>query len=557
MPSSRDLKQMGEFLPPGFNEVQNALSSARKTTMPDDVSISGVVVSLFPVKNTRNGDHQITFSIRDYTGAIQIRCFRKLHADLPRIKGIGDVVLLRSVQITPFNNEYSIVLRQNSSFVVFHKESIVSSAFREQYGSAGGALLPHHRPAQSPQPTVHEQQWVISLSENLSSTRASNLPVHAHHITWNEAPLIAPNPSLNAPTRPALGPARGFKFSLIKDLQVPSFKDLCVVVLKMFDENGIRMNLYVTDYTEHPQLHPYTDNGAGPGGRLTLRVELESPINHEAQADVRVGDIVELKNVRIKFSELGVLEGNIYPDTKYSHKKHVTPSIYDDGIVTALKQRRSEYDSRTARAFLAGEIQDKEQVVDKKTKKNKKKKRAMEAVQGQTAKKSRVEEDSIKHCQTTGSGLNPNSEQPNLTLPRRYANIICHVMPCTYDDTNQSLVIYDEEYKDAPLNPFDVVIQIPDRLITPPNGDPYIAPFMNYKHRVRLRVLDFYPHDLASFAVPVLAPDGRTQWRWQFCLVVCDGEGKLLHTKRAKSLHLQVADEEAVMLLGSLANEYV
>lgn len=66
--------------------------------------------------------------------------------------------------------------------------------------------------------------------------------------------------------------------------------------------------------------------------------------------------------------------------------------------------------------------------------------------------------------------------------------------------------------------------------IKSPGGIEYRVPFQNICYRSKVRVVDFFPPNMADFAVPKnskhAVPDddndinGFTMWDWRFCLLV-------------------------------------
>lgn len=85
-------------------------------------------------------------------------------------------------------------------------------------------------------------------------------------------------------------------------------------------------------------------------------------------------------------------------------------------------------------------------------------------------------------------------------------------------------------------------------LVSPPTGDPYLLPFQNVKTRATVRVVDYFPEELADFSKPVTdsseldglsdverdatsdidglslphTPERLTKWEWRFGLVLED-----------------------------------
>ena len=76
-----------------------------------------------------------------------------------------------------------------------------------------------------------------------------------------------------------------------------------------------------------------------------------------------------------------------------------------------------------------------------------------------------------------------------------------------------------------------------------------MMPFVNCKHLLHLKVVDFYPHDLRGFTW--LKTDDMV-WRWNFWLVVVPADEKE-HEQRP--VQIQVMNEAAEALLGQQATE--
>ena len=121
-----------------------------------------------------------------------------------------------------------------------------------------------------------------------------------------------------------------------------------------------------------------------------------------------------------------------------------------------------------------------------------------------------------------------------------------------------------------------------------PNGIPYRLPFHNISCRASLRVVDFFPPNLADFAVPResseyegLSDDGNSNgdddsgsdcsdsqndllnqmcgengtrtWEWRFCL--CVEEGSATGTSPKERFKVFVSDRDAEYLLAMSAEE--
>lgn len=83
-------------------------------------------------------------------------------------------------------------------------------------------------------------------------------------------------------------------------------------------------------------------NWSGPCGRRTLQVELLPPHAGYARDRVKEGDFIKLSNVRIKESNAGKMEGNLWPDRQFPDKILVQ-KLKEAKQLNALVDRQTDY----------------------------------------------------------------------------------------------------------------------------------------------------------------------------------------------------------------------
>ena len=121
------------------------------------------------------------------------------------------------------------------------------------------------------------------------------------------------------------------------------------------------------------------------------------------------------------------------------------------------------------------------------------------------------------------------------------------------------------------------IISLDKHVNTPPDGAPYTLPFQNINSRGTVRVVDFFPPNLADFAVPrpkaseyaVLSEDERsesgsdwrsngpddgseaedTEWEWRFALVLEDALGARNQDKARVEAYVTGHDAEGLLKL--------
>ena len=165
--------------------------------------------------------------------------------------------------------------------------------------------------------------------------------------TW-EVQEAAPG-AITAPS--ASRPSASKRFSLFKDFNIQgagSFHDLLGEVVKIYhDTPHDIVEIYITDYTEHANLHEHVAEPSwlGPVGRRTLRVDLFPPHSAFTRLNVGPGSFVYLTNVRVKWSPTGELEGSIFQDKKYPDKVCVSVCTYGPQLEELQARKTSLHDT--------------------------------------------------------------------------------------------------------------------------------------------------------------------------------------------------------------------
>jgi len=329
-------------------------------------NVMGVVTDFMLPNKTRGTDYQTTFTLRDmsrYIIGFRFKFFRSEMKELPPIQNVGDVVLLRRIKLNdvPLGSGNLMGLSGwQTDFIVFSVHTIVTADFRVRY-AVQGSYMPHSKSSPTDLPSLHEQQWAITLHDSFLHDMFQPLPSattgqantntrHAHtsvqrtstsmqpmHYSRSSANVTSPYVgATNSPTTINSAQARKVsdgrnlpsmqKFSLIEHIELNKFYDVAGEAVKMFYNTDMYLEMYITDYSSNPILpdheppdmsyagmlpqHPWR----GPYGKMTLKVELHQPHAFWAHQNLNEGDLVILKNVRIKLSRTGEVEANIFPE---------------------------------------------------------------------------------------------------------------------------------------------------------------------------------------------------------------------------------------------------
>jgi len=566
-------------LPTGFSDLSTAYNAAQYTI----VHIIGFVVDAMTPSTTRTGDFMMTLKLLDVplheatygSHGLQMRYFNKDRRQLPQVQQ-GDVVMLRSVKMSRFSGQPIAMSNYQTTTVVFPAASIPDPSYEIAFRgndriSALGA------PADKGKITLEEQTYVIKLKADLKHMLDQSFE-HIHNLATvkrkrDDNPAAdAGQPTTTTAARPSSFSSS--KFRLVSDLRHFIFADLCVQVVKKFP-TGFGCDLYVTDYTANDALFYYrppeeetTDrerdgdafgyhqpakkDWPGPYGYLVLHVNVKEPHAHFINDKVSEGDFVLLRNVKMRIMNEGArLEGDMWPDDRNPDKVQVqkVPSREWREVRDVLERKEQYWTQRTAQQPLAPKAPppQQHQLSNKAEKNRKKRERRKEKLAAALAE---AEARANQH------------QAPNTNK---------HVR-CSHTTT--------------PLSPVKAILDPTHLRHTCTlsggkggggGGIVVALPFINANYRAQVRVVDFHPHELEDFAVPVphtasstppssrepspsdiylppppdSPPSTQTQkWEWNFALTLEDATTASHLRGEGQRIEVQVHNDTAQRLLG-------
>ncbi|PWN51691.1 hypothetical protein IE53DRAFT_385943 [Violaceomyces palustris] len=256
------------------------------------------------------GKHQPHGAIQAGT-AISINLFTAVEEQLPYPVAVGQVVLLRKINIQTFVGKEQGVGKRDShvQWAIYNEDPAL---FRKSESLRG-----------------------VSLNEN---NHMRDLAAWYAEISEGDKE-IAPRP-----TRSTL---------LLSEISENLFFDCVVEVVKVF-AHSFSPDVYVTDYTSHPLFYRGNDQhlhlegnlrypDEGDGGGSVFQIGLWASHAELAEA-LRVGDIIRLQNVRAKMNPLGKLVGGLGSNSDSGCKiRTLKPG---DENRAALEKRKDEFKER-------------------------------------------------------------------------------------------------------------------------------------------------------------------------------------------------------------------
>ncbi|KAK4505694.1 hypothetical protein PRZ48_003659 [Zasmidium cellare] len=538
-------------LPNGFIDLAKAYTSPDQTF----VFIIGVVVDMMEPTLLGNGQWIMTFKLLDRqlfnwvsgSEGLTVRYFRQDAAQLPKVQSIGDVVLFRNIKMTTYAGQRVAMANFQTECIVFPSARIPEPAFaiavqgRDKISTLG-------IPGVKDTFNLAEQSYVMSLKRDMAGQvaerlgKSKDLTTRRREENYEQEP-----PAKRLKSNGSFNP----KFKLIADLMPRTYADLYGEVVKRFG-TAYGCDLYITDYTFNNLLRQYDPpekeapddrdgdiygytagtsrkNWPGPYGQLTMKINVKSPHAQAANRELNEGDFVLLQNVKTRVTDAGPwLEGDMWPDDKSPDKIKFKKleSYHDAPEIRAVIERKTAY-------WKAREAQAAQKVGEdnNKTKKKGKKKNKKQKQETAGAQASSAEDETSKTTRKLG------------TKPDKNPHIRC-------------------SHDSVPLSKVRNILDPGDARHTnaPPNGEPYIMPFVNVKYRAKVRIVDYEPKSLEDFAVPALPEEedesqdsmawqytGTPKFEWYFSLLLEDATNSADHNR----IWVHVHHKDAQFLFGN------
>ena len=509
---------MALSLPAGFIDLTSVATGPFNT----QINTIGVVVDSLPPTRSGGTDFTIKFTLHDNSWnqgiGLAVRFFQKQENQLPKIQNQGDVVILRNVKLKDYHGLHTVLSNSTSSWVVIEGASLQNST------EPDGSDITVHQSGTADHHAARPNEAEIKYAKELVTLED---PYHWQQPAKPTSLQVAGIQRINGGT-PAPFPD---KFRKVEDLQAPQhsndrvYVDLLAEVRRLYvpDHSPPRVELSVTDYTEHPMLYKYSPEAedpdaefvgdrfryienthklwAGPWGKKTLLVLLWQPHCDFAIKNVEPGSFVALRNVQITLDRNGTkMEGHLRTDRFYESKVNVSVlkarEADGDERLTALLQRKRAYEEHCKKIQLrfmrdpkmppkqsdlkrkdASVGNDNESNLNPKAKRNRDRKRRRK---GKASTEKNAGSDADEEEETKDADDNAQTESKSLSTN---AHVRCHNI-------------------DIPSTTIASILDPSTLLRQTPAGNSFYLPFQNSCYKSKVRVIDFFPDNLEDFAAP-------------------------------------------------------
>lgn len=381
------------------------------------------------------------------------------------------------------------------------------------------------------------------------------------------------------------------KYSLLKDVKEGSFHDIIGEVRKIYGEGYDMVTVYLTDYTAHssfynyilPELSNVTTDGRdgdeygylkakpkgetkdwkGPFGKMTIQLTLfDAHAKFIRDEGVKEGQWLRLTNVHFVFGKANLLEGKLRGDQN-AHEGKVQVEIMkqsedvqkNDPRWAASVQRKFDWNQKHKK--------DKKKLDEELARAGTKRKAdGQPSVKNSKARRKEMRAKADGKIAAVETEILKNPDLNDIGKSSCHDSFI----------TNNSIVAV------FPARPKETVVPLSTILQRIPlDSDPKYAgiylPFENKNYKANLRVVDYFPQNIADFAVSRkiseydMLPDHcddedddpeedmqnyrdgkgfvERKWEWRFALVVEDANSD---APRARATVI-VGNHDAVALL--------
>ena len=554
-------------IPPGFT-----LLSMTSLVRNKDISVIGVVYDHSAVTKTRKDEWMLVVNLCDATcpqnqgAGLKIRFFRKQKERLPCIRANGDVIMVRAFQMRMQDDQLLGMSNGRTSWVVFSAQTIPTSPKDWQsvtQFTKSGLQVPL---------TEEEIRYAIVVCNNEDRSDFKPPPRSADNVQQNGSGEVSGGQTVKRE-----------KFHLIEELTQPPDKrkglyvELTGEVRRVFQDD-YKVEIRLTDYTVNELLYDHSyrpvndadDDGGidgdehgylsskqdlkwhGPWGQMCLSVTLWDAQGSPFRLKDKLGSFVHLRNVHILSGSNGKnLEGKV-------HEDRVNKSQIDVQFLSSKEAGTNERLAQLLRRKKAYEEDCKRKNIPFVRDFNAmpQKRKAEEAAHDSKSKKKQAKgkgkkAKTAKEQIETGKEAQANDKPSSTKLN---GNIRCNKV-------------------EVPLTTIDNIVDAQQLRRQTSEKKEYLLPFQNSKYHAKVRVVDFFPDNVADFASPWQEDqyaelsdsdaeetnefDGdissinneNIRWEWNFCLLVEDATSSATKKEPKKRMKLLVSDTDGDYLL--------
>ncbi|POS87562.1 hypothetical protein EPUL_000914 [Erysiphe pulchra] len=538
--------------PDGYSSVQQIWNLPEHLKNGHQCSVIGFIKDFRPPFRTQGTSWKCTMdivdhSVREINAGLQLNIFWP-EAKMPSTPSFADVIIVSQAK-TQTHGGYLSLLASNITYIF---------------------ILPANEiPKNTNEAAKLKNSWISYSNHRSSNTRKLTAPSVSetrHAITMNNKrnDIIALTARSEFDFRGDSMKNTKEKFGLVKDVKVGFFYNIIGEVRRFWPSSDACVTVYLSDYTANSRLfdydmaneslESYDQDGdefnytsalkkktklPGPYGKLVIQITFWDEDAAFIRDHVECGHWLYIKNIRMKVSQNDLLEGVVHSEEGKIHIQNVKsgscPVEINKRLKTALQRKQAWWNN-----FEQNLISEK-------------KKQSIENIQSKRKYDDENENELLA------------SRKKNGKQRRKESKAEAEKNGARKDAKSAACLELNENVQD--IYPEQMVIPLRTVLmnsqLSKPGSDIVYAPFSNFKYRVTVRVVDYFPHKVEDFAtlcsetVRDLSPDSseaednctneKEKWEWRFSLLLEDAP--ITKTQNKKRVWVIVNNHAAQGLL--------
>lgn len=497
-------------------------------------SVIGFIKDFRPPMRTNGTSWKCAFeivdhSVRERNTGLQLNIFCS-KAKMPSTPSFADVIIVSQAK-TQLHGGYLSLLASNTTYihilpaVGIPKNKNDASKLKNLWISYSNDRASSTRKLIAP--SVSETRYAISM--NNKKNDISSLTVRSEFDSRSDSTKNTKE-----------------KFELVENVRAGFFYNIIGEVRRFWPSSEACTTVYLSDYTANSRLFDYDvsiesqdscdldgdefnfisadkkkTKLPGPYGKLVIQITFWDEDAAFIKDHVQCGDWLYIKNIRIKVSQNDLLEGVVHSEEGKIHTQNLKlgscPMEINKRFKAALQRKQAWW--HNFEQNLAGE----------------KKKQPIE-----NTRSKRKYDDENESRVPRNKNKRQRRKEFKVEAEKNAAKKDAKVAACL--ELNENV---QDIYPNQIIVPLRSVLH--NNQLSKPGSDIVYAPFSNFKYRVTVRVVDYFPHLIEDFAVLCSetvrdlslgsneAEDDcinkRENWEWRFSLLLEDASMTKTRTK--------------------------
>lgn len=135
----------------------------------------------------------------------------------------------------------------------------------------------------------------------------------------------------------------------IEDLEVVTSCDMVARIVHLWSDMNFT-TLYAVDYTENKEMRAGYKHIQMPREYMVFRIDAMKPHKDWIDMNLRIGELYHIRNVRVKKSKSGELEGVLHADRQKPNRVNISPLYAGHSAHKEIQRRQQDEENPKSRA---------------------------------------------------------------------------------------------------------------------------------------------------------------------------------------------------------------